>query len=111
MTRSKVYFVALSCSVVLALAGCSKAGDDDDGAPATGTGGMSATATGTGGMAATGTGGMGAATGTGGMAAGGAGMGAAANMPNAQCLATTMMMPCDNCACTPSAMNGCLDEL
>lgn len=110
MTRSKVHFLALTCSVVLALAAC-KSGDDDDSGN-TGTGGTGATATGTGGMAATGTGGT-TTAGTGGMSGGAAGMGsgAAPNMPNAMCLATTMMMPCDQCACTPSAMGGCLDEL
>jgi hypothetical protein len=49
------------------------------------------------------------------MAAGGAGMGSGmtANMPNAMCLmgATGAMPMCDACACTPNAMNGCLEQL
>jgi hypothetical protein len=108
MNRSLLLTAALMCSFVLALGAC-KSGDDDDDSTA-GTGGT--TATGTGGTAAA-TGGMtggaaGTTAGAGGMAAGGMAPG---DMPNATCLMATPGMACDRCACTPNAMNGCLEEL
>jgi hypothetical protein len=117
MTCSLSRFAVLTCTLVLALAACAKSANNSNGGNTSGTGGTAAgtggaTGVGTGGATAAGTGGA-TAAGTGGTTAGGAGMGAAANMPNAMCKAgaSGMNPACDNCACTPDAMNGCLDEL
>ncbi len=108
MIRSYVLFAAGMCALALVFGGCKKSSDNNTAA----TGG---TGVGTGGTGVA-TGGTGVATGGTGVATGGTtgGAGAAApNMPDPTCKmgANGTNPACDNCACTPDAMGGCLDEL
>src|SRR5690349_4743120 len=99
--------MACACVLMMASMGC-KSGDDDDDTGALPMAGSTApmagsTAAGSMAMAGSGAAGMGAA----GMSS------TPANMPDATCIsmANHMNMACENCGCTPNAMNGCLTEL
>src|SRR5690349_24197408 len=102
----RVSMISVCACLIMASIGCASGDDDDSGAtPMAGTTAAGSTAAGS---TAAGT------MATAGTTAGAAGMSSApANMPDATCMSmgNHMNPACENCGCTPNAMNGCLTEL